>query len=69
MGNGGQPLNEAQFIAAGMTKEKWPYVNEESVRAWIDDPTWLDRIGWEDFLECFYYYFDWYWANVRRQQM
>ena len=58
------PLTEAQFIACGMTKDKWPHITIETIQSFLDDPSLLDdNLGWEAFLECFYYYFDWYWRD------
>jgi hypothetical protein len=57
-------LTEAQFIACGMTKDKWPHVTSERIQSMLDDPSKLDdQVGWEKFTESFYYYFDWYWRE------
>ncbi len=63
---GGGPLSEAQFIYHGLKKDKWPEINLELVQHWLNNPSELDdHVGWEDFLERFYYYYTWYWDNHR----
>lgn len=57
---------QAEFIYYGMTKEKWPEINIPTIQSFLDDPSLLDdNVGWEDFLECFYRYYDWYWEERR----
>ena len=58
---GQQGLSEAKFIQMGMTKERWPYVTEELIRHFLDNPGELD--GPDDYVECFFYYHAWYWRN------
>jgi hypothetical protein len=59
----GQRISEATFIYLGMTKDKWPCLTTETIQGFIDEPKWLDDAENEDFVECFYKYFEWYWRD------
>jgi hypothetical protein len=53
---------EAEFIYLGLRKDKWPHITVETVQGFLDDPSVLDDDN-EAFLDRFFYYFDWYWAE------
>lgn len=58
--------SESEFIYLGMVKEKWTGLSPERIQSMLDNPASMDdNIGWEDFIECFYRYYDWYWDNQR----
>lgn len=52
--------SEAQFIAYGMTKDRWPCVTPELVQDFIDNPNHLDG-DLDKYVDSFHYYYFWYW--------
>lgn len=63
---GAKPVSEECFIYLGMTKERWLHLTPETIRGFLDDPVWLDDMENDEFVECFYRYFDWYWSQNKR---
>ena len=61
----GMPLSEAKFIQCGMTKEKWPFITVELIQGFLDDFSLLDHEYPDEYLECFFKYYEWYWNEVR----
>jgi hypothetical protein len=59
-------VGEALFIHLGMRKEKWSVVTVEMIQSFLDDPSLLDdNENWDDFIECFYKYHQWYWREQK----
>lgn len=48
-----------RFIYLGLTKDKWTGLTPEVIQSFMDNPEILDHED-EEFVERFFYYFDWY---------
>ena len=58
---------EAQFICYGMLKDRWPFITVELIQHFIDNPNVLDEEETPNYLDCFFYYYEWFWANQRQK--
>lgn len=58
---------EAQFICYGMLKDKWPEITPQLIQHFLDCPSALDEEDTPGYLDSFYFYYEWYWANQRRK--
>lgn len=55
-------VSESQFVCYGLRKDGWHFVDEKLVKQFIDNPELLD-VKSAEFLERWFYYYEWYWRN------
>lgn len=55
----GARLTEAQFIYYGLRKNGHKYITLNDISEWIENPNLIE------YVEEFFYYFDWYWDMYR----
>jgi len=56
--------SEAEFIYYGIVKDGWKHQAVGNIQDILDDPRILDDDP-DDFVECFFRYYSWYWENQR----